>query len=130
MEGLIDLSLNGTWTNATKESEDYPRDPTSGKELIYVPRQAVRIALTIRTGSTTVFVEHAWSSYRFTTEVNDRFLPSYGITSGAIRQDVSVNDIRFWLKAEGTNLFNTSYQLIALYPMPLREFRVTAGVGL
>jgi hypothetical protein len=34
------------------------------------------------------------------------------------------------IKAEVTNMFNTSYQVVALYPMPLREFRMTVEAGL
>jgi len=34
------------------------------------------------------------------------------------------------VKGEVNNISNTSYQVIALYPMPLREFRATLGVEL
>jgi outer membrane cobalamin receptor len=34
------------------------------------------------------------------------------------------------LKAEVNNILNTSYQVVALYPMPLREVRVTLEAGL
>jgi outer membrane cobalamin receptor len=130
LDGLLTLSCNSTWTKATKESEDYPGDPTMGKELIYVPRQTFNVSMTINADPVTAVVDHLWTSYRYTTEFNDRFLPASGVTSLAVKYRMPFSDPGLWVNVEVTNLFNVSYQSIALYPMPLREFRATVGVEL
>ena len=129
-EGAIRLTLNGTWTDVTKTSADFPGDPTEGKRLIYEPAQTLNGIAEGRMGSVTLLLRHSWISYRYTTEINDRFLPAYSLESAAIRFGFPVGPFGASLKAEVNNIFNTSYQVVALYPMPLREVRVTLEAGL
>ncbi len=129
-DGMLSLTLNSTWMNTTKQSEDYPGDPTNGKQLIYIPRQMVNATGAIRFEPLTFFVQQSWISFRYTTEVNDRFLPHYMVTSAAVKYSLQAGPLTLSTKLEVTNLFNASYQVIALYPMPLREFRGTLGVEL
>jgi iron complex outermembrane receptor protein len=125
--GMLELTVNSTWTVARKESQDFAGDPTTGKDLIYVPRQVVNATATVHLGPWSLFIGHAWTSFRYTTETNDRFLPAYSVTSAAVRVKVPAGPIMAFARLEATNLFNTSYQVIALYPMPLRQFRATIG---
>jgi len=125
LEGAVRISLNGTFTHVVKTSADYPGDPTEGKSLIYEPGETFNAVAEARSGPVIFLYRHSWISYRFTTEVNDRFLPAYSIESAAVRFTLPFAPFNASLKAEVNNLFNTSYQVIALYPMPLREFRAT-----
>jgi outer membrane cobalamin receptor len=129
-DGAIRLTLNGTWTDVTKTSADFPGDPTEGKRLIYEPAQTLNGVAEGRVGPLTLLVRHSWISYRYTTEINDRFLPAYSIESAAIRYRLPAGPFGASLKAEVNNILNTSYQVVALYPMPLREVRVTLEAGL
>jgi iron complex outermembrane receptor protein len=129
-DGSLTLVLNSTWTDVVKKSEDFPGDPTAGKQLIYVPEQTVSASASFIVGNAKLFVQHSWTSFRFTTEINDRFLPSYPVTSAALQYMLSIRPVKVSAKLEATNLFNRSYQVVALYPMPLREFRATLGVEL
>jgi vitamin B12 transporter len=128
--GTLRLTVNGTWTNVTKTSADFPGDPTEGKRLIYEPAETFNGVAEARFGPVNLLLRHSWISYRYTTEINDRFLPAYSLQSGAVRYTLEGIPFRASVKAEVTNLFNTSYQVIALYPMPLREFRMTLEAGL
>jgi outer membrane receptor protein involved in Fe transport len=128
--GLILVSINSTWMTARKESEDYPGDPSAGKLLAYVPRQNVNGSVSMLLGPIELFARHSWSSFRYTDETNERFLPSYHVTSAAISFSYPIASVKIRLKLEATNIFNTSYQVIALYPMPLREIRGTIGADI
>ncbi len=130
LDGLLTVTGNSTWIDARKTSEDFSGDPTVGKKLIYVPGQTVSLSATVDIAGFTIFAENLWVSYRYTTETNDRFLPSYSVTSAAVGYGIPLGDLTIRLKAEATNIFNTQYQILALYPMPMREVRVTAGVEL
>jgi iron complex outermembrane receptor protein len=134
-DGTLAFTLNSTWMTTTKQNEDYPNDPTKGKQLVYVPRQTVNATLALQLEGINFFLQHSWTSFRYTTEVNDRFLPQHRTTSAAATYALlmpigSNRESRVSLKLEVTNLFNESYQVIALYPMPLREWRGTVGVEL
>jgi outer membrane receptor protein involved in Fe transport len=127
--GHLQLGIQSTLSEAVKRSEDYPGDATEGKQLLYVPPQTVRVEAEVRLGSLAAYCSYLHVSHRYTTETNDRFLPSYGVTSAAIRWEFGGDAVRFHMKAEGTNLFDTSYQVIAQYPMPLRSFRFSSGIA-
>jgi vitamin B12 transporter len=129
-DSIFTLLVNSTWTDARKRSADFPGDPSEGKRLIYVPGQTAVVEGDLRLPWGTIFVCNFWSSFRYTTEVNDHFLPSYATTSAAFRFGIPIDPARVWLTLELRNIFNTSYELVALYPMPLREMRGTVEVTL
>jgi outer membrane receptor protein involved in Fe transport len=123
--GVLSVTMNSTWTNARKASADYPGDPTRGAFLIYTPRQTAHLAAQLFSDPFSVSAEYTWVSYRYTTESNDRTLPGYGVTSASARIRIPLGRWIGAVKLEASNIFNTSYQVIALYPMPGREFRMT-----
>ena len=125
LEGALRISINGTLTHVVKTSADFSGDPTEGKRLIYEPEETFNAVADARCGPVNLLYRHSWISYRYTTEVNDRFLPAYSLESAAVRFTLPVAPFNASVKAEVNNIFNTSYQVIALYPMPLREFRAT-----
>lgn len=130
LNDVLELAFNTTLMRARKESEDFPGDPTAGKDLIYIPRQTFNATAAVRIDDLSVFFQYAWTSFRYTTEYNDRFLPHFSLASAAVRYAVSIDGVRTNVKIEMTNLFNSSYQSIALFPMPLRGVRGTVGVDL
>jgi outer membrane cobalamin receptor len=77
-----------------------------------------------------VYLRETWISRRFTSEINDKQLPAYAVTDIAVRRSFATGGASIFVKGEVSNLLNESYQIIATYPMPLREFRLTAGVEL
>ncbi len=123
--GIVSVTMNSTWTSARKASADYPGDPTSGAFLIYTPRQTVHFAAQFFSGPLSASAEHTWVSYRYTTENNDRTLPGYSVTSASARIRIPLGTWIGAVKLEASNIFDTSYQVIALYPMPGREIRMT-----
>jgi vitamin B12 transporter len=129
-EGILDVTLASTWTTATKTSEDFPGDLTKDKELVYVPRQTASATAGLHLAKLHLSVQHAWTSYRYTTETNDRFLPSFGVTSAALKYAFPMGPVEGFVKLESSNLFDTKYQVLSLYPMPLREMRLTVGAGI
>ncbi len=129
-EGGLILTLNSTWTDVKKTSADFPGDPTTGKRLVYSPRQTAFASAEFRMWGAGLVIRNSWYSYRYTTEMNDRFLPSFSVTSAALSITLPAGGFSATAKLEVNNLFDTSYQLIASYPMPLREIRGTVGVEL
>jgi vitamin B12 transporter len=119
---LFTLTVSSTW--------DFPGDATAGKRLLYVPAQTANAAVTVTLGDLQLYGSYGWVSHRFTTEANDHFLPHYALLSASARYVFPAEGFRPYMKLEGTNLLNTTYQIIALYPMPLREIRASAGVQL
>ncbi|MGB5875727.1 MAG: TonB-dependent receptor [Bacteroidota bacterium] len=130
LRGALSLSLNSAWTDARyRQWGDVP-DPADGSRLIYVPEQTVTATMDVRVAGIHLFFRQSWVSHRYTTRTNDRYLPSYAVASAAIRYTLPIQMPALTLKLEASNIFNEPYQIMTLYPMPLRELRGTVGVEL
>jgi len=129
-DGVLNLSVNSTWTDARKTASGVPDDPTVGNQVIYVPRQTVNATAMVEAGSVSLRVQHSWVSYRFASEANDQVLPSYGVTSASAQIHIPVAGMSLVLGGEADNIFNESYDVMPHYPMPLRTFRASLGVDL
>ncbi|MFN0159074.1 MAG: TonB-dependent receptor plug domain-containing protein [Bacteroidota bacterium] len=129
-DGILGLSTNFTLNDVRKRSEDYPGDPTRGKIIPYIPEQTVGASLTVTAEPVTFHIRHAWTSFRYTTEINDRSLPGHSVTDAMVRFSIPTDILKTEVKLEATNVFNSSYTIIPLYPTPLREFKLTLGVEL
>jgi len=130
LDGALRITLNSTWTDVKKTSADYPGDPTQGKRLIYEPPQTFNAIVQAKIGGVDIYLRHSWISYRYTTEVNDQYLPDFTVASAALRYGIPLGPFTASFKVEVNNLFNSSYQVIALYPMPMRDIRGTLGIEL
>jgi outer membrane cobalamin receptor len=128
--GALSLALNSAWTDARYRQWGDVADPADGKQLIYVPEQTVSASMDVRLAGIHLFFSHSWVSHRYTTKSNDRFLPSYAVASASILFRLPIDRPGVSFKLEASNMFNEPYQIITLYPMPLREIRGTLGLQL
>jgi vitamin B12 transporter len=129
-DDAFSVTVNSTWTYARKRSEDFPGDPTKDKYLLYVPQQVVNVSGSLKIDPFTVYVQHSWISFRYASEMNDLSMPAYSLTGATVRYTLKLGSVKAFIKVEGTNLFNNSYQVFPSYPMPLAEFRGTVGAEL
>jgi iron complex outermembrane receptor protein len=126
--GVVRLSVNGTRAEARRTSEDFPGDPAAGGLLPYVPRGTLGGTAVAHAGPLLLSVTYAWTGERFADEVNARVLPAYGVADAALSFTLHAVAVSWTLKGEVFNLFDTSYSILPLYPMPMREFTLTIGV--
>ncbi|MGA9115876.1 MAG: TonB-dependent receptor, partial [Bacteroidota bacterium] len=128
--GWLDASLNAVWNDVRKESEDFPGDPSLGKVLVFTPGRTFSARLLARSAIGTVGLVHRFVGRQFVSSVNDRELPSFHLTDCSLLLENAWAGAGLLLKLEVLNVFNTSYVVVPLYPMPLREYRSTVGVRL
>ncbi|MBI5471206.1 MAG: TonB-dependent receptor [Ignavibacteriae bacterium] len=136
-EGLGELNANYTSSSTRKIAEDFAGDPNVGTQLIYVPQEMANVSFS----STKVFenepvekiggaISMMYTGYVFTTEDNASFLPSHTIMNCSVFATLAFMPCRVSLRVEANNVFDESYQVISLYPMPGRSFRATLGIEL
>ncbi len=126
-DDLIDLQIHHSITNALNKSGD---DKTCDKQIIYVPKETASIGISMNFSIISLNVLHTFVSHRFTTADNDpnNFLPSYQITSGNVIASFPLARFKVTTKLEVNNIFNTNYQVLASYPMPLSNYRFVLGM--
>lgn len=119
-----------TLNDVRKRNREYDGDPTTDRMIVYVPGQTMNVSGWVRIGPATLNLQHSRVSFRYTNATNDRFLPGYSVTSAALTTKWNIDPLRLTLKLESSNIFDTNYQILPLFPMPLREYRITFGVEL
>ena len=134
-DNLVRLEANYTSAESRKKSADYPGDPNINAQLIYIPLEMVNLSLSVEKTFDNSLLDqlggtfaHSFVGYRYYTEDNTGFLPSYWVANMNIRARLSFRPITAFIKCEISNLFNEDYQVIIGYPMPQRSFRLTVGV--
>ncbi len=127
------LLLNGNFSqvHSIKTEPDYPGDPTVGNQLIYVPEQKAHLSLTVRhewegwMREAAIEGRYSFVGYRYYTEDNSSFLPSYSSVDLIARTRLGTLGGTIDIKFEVNNALNKDYQVISGYPMPLRSLRTT-----
>jgi outer membrane cobalamin receptor len=120
------LRVHGQWISARKANASFEGDATQGKQLIYVPEFSGGAVATAELASwLQLTVTQQFTGSRYTTESNDRSLPACALTgvTAVLRWQLDAAQLLF--KPEVLNLFDTSYEIAALYPMPGRQFRLS-----
>ena len=127
----LNIIFNTTYCEAKNKNREFENDKTYNKYLIYQPKQTVNFIISYFQNDYNFVVKNLWQSFKYTTEINDKFLPSFFVTDISLSKKIEFETDKFVnAKIEITNLFNTDYQYIAFYPMPLREIKFQFGVYL
>lgn len=128
LDGMIELGGNYSFTAARKRNQSTPEDPTYGKQLIYVPRHAANVTLSLLVPPLRMSVVHSVIGLRYTREDNSASTPAYRLTHANVAFDGTFGRLRMFVKAEVNNLFDKDYEVFLSYPMPKRHYRVTLSV--
>lgn len=131
------VGLNYTSLTAHKVEPDSPGDPNAHAHLISIPQEQAYSFIAFRQEIEGSFVREfeaavaaSFVGFRYTTEDNRGFLPAYTIADANLNVRLFVADLSLLLRLKVNNLFNTEYQSVPAYPMPLRSYRATLGVEL
>jgi len=119
-----------SFTRARNGNPGAADDLSAGKQLVYVPENQVNSSFRVGVGKIYSTVTLNYVGKRFTEIDNSKYLPWYLINNfnTGIRLPFknSLVDINFNID----NLFNTTFQSIAYYPMPGRSYFIKILVEL
>jgi vitamin B12 transporter len=117
-----------SFTKSTKKSKDYESDPSYDKQIFYIPEQLAKCNLSINYKKSGVNLFYTFTGKRFTNFENTNYLPAVDLFEGNIYQNFTLNKINAQVKIEINNMLNENYQVIAGYPMPLRNYKFVLSI--
>ena len=122
----ISLSLGGglNLVNIRKTSSAYPGDPTQDKFLPYIPRQSAKLNFGIIYKSVEMNLFYSFNGNRYSDFSNTVKMKEFNTVDGNISYGFLFYKIYSKIRFEVNNVFNTEYEVISGYPMPLRYFRI------
>ena len=118
-----------TFTSSKKTSERYPGDPSFGKFLPYLPLQIIKLGLLFEYDFIGINLFYSNTGKRYSDFENSNEMESFHLLNGNLLFNVKIWEVRSAIKFEVNNIFNSDYQIISGYPMPLRNFLFTLYIN-
>ncbi len=123
-----EIDFRYSYTSSKKTEPDYANDPTTGKQIFYIPENLFKINLNLNFLNSGLNVFYVFTGKRFTDQENIGFLPANDLIEGNIYHRFNLNKVSAMIKLEVNNILNTDYQIISGYPMALRNFKVSVSL--
>jgi vitamin B12 transporter len=127
LEGV--LALNASYTRM--RAEECTPGPTEGNLLVYSPEELASGLVEVRFGALALGMLVQHTSHRHTLPSNsaDAALAQYTLVGAHLRAHAVIGSLRLEARAELSNAFDESYEVVRSYPMPGRSVRIGLEVG-
>jgi len=133
---LANVGINYSFGSAIKKSEDYPGDPSYGKQLIYLPKEMVKGSIMMNYLTTSKLLKYVsfslfynFSTRRYTNFENTQFVPRYDVLDGNIAAGFKFSGFETGLRFIVNNILNEDYTVLPGYPMPLRNYKFELSIN-
>ncbi|MBL0105893.1 MAG: TonB-dependent receptor [Ignavibacteria bacterium] len=93
-----------------------------------MPKNLFKINLNLNYLNSGLNLFYVFTGKRFTDQENIGFLPANDLIEGNIYHKFIFNKVSAQIKLEVNNILNTDYQIIAGYPMALRNFKASVSL--
>ncbi len=132
---IANLGLNYSFGSAIKKSEDFPGDPTYGKQLIYLPKEMVKGTIMLNYLTTSKLLKYVsfslfynFSTRRYSNFENTQFIPRYDVLEGNIGAGFRFSGFETGVRFIVNNILNEDYSVLPGYPMPLRNYKFELSI--
>ncbi len=130
LKNILMVNYHYNFVHAVKTSSDYPGDDTQKKILAFVPQKTSTFIVGSSFNGISMNVLYSFIGYRYqTADNNPRFiLPTFDKIDLNLSYSITLSSMSVRFKFEANNIFNTDYQLISGYPMPLKNYMMTSEI--
>ncbi len=119
---MVNGDVSFAFTYAKKSAPDFEGDRSTGKQLPYIPTFTSKASLNARTGKLRAGLFYQYVGSRFTNAANTAELNPVSLLDANLEFGIDLKGVDLTARLEGNNLTNENYEMIAGYPMPLRNF--------
>lgn len=125
----VELGLQTNYVLSTNAMMKSANDASVDKQLIYVPIYSGGAKLSVVRERLTASFGTNYTGYRYTSTDNREFLDPFALVNASITYGFNAGPKhRISIVAQGSNLFNTRYEVVQSRPMPLRNFQLGLSV--
>lgn len=124
------LMLSGNWSYQRAKSITASYDPTWNKQVAYLPLNSGNITFAWLNPWISISVNTYATSCRYTTNTNLPVtrMPGYAHTGVSLSRDFKLGRMDLGMRCDLLNIFNKQYEIVARYPLPGRNFRLTINI--
>ena len=118
-KGDVNVSFKTAYNLSTNQDSYSNNDDILGKQLIYAPHYKFIFKAKYTNKKLSFTYLHNYTGYRFTSNDNSNYLPSFNLGSLYFSYEFLVKENYLNLFYKIHNLYNNNYQLIINRPMPM-----------
>lgn len=124
---ILQFRNSFAYTKSTNESDLANTDERKGKQLIYVPIYKNSFTTSISFKKINAGMIYNYTSWSFITSDNSDYLNPYHVfdTYATFNFNMPKSKSTVSINARINNILNTTYQVVASRPMPLRNYQLT-----
>lgn len=127
---LSSISANSNYRLSTNEKAKLANDASLGKQLIYVPMYSFSGTYIIQYKKMGLVYNQTYNGYRYTSSDNSSYLLPYSVTNVQLYYEFQKADYKVKISLLANNLFNTNYQTVKAYPMPLANYQLNLSFSI
>ena len=127
---FIKTTLSYSYTKSTKDNADFANDPAFNKQLIYVPLHKGLCTITMAYSGFTLYYGQSYSGKRFSETDNTKSVAPYSLGNISLGKNFTFRNQLLTLSFQVNNLWNSVYQVMEYYPMPLRNYQLNIAYKL
>lgn len=119
-----------SYTRSTINEPRFNGDAAVNDQLPYVPKWKYSGSVTVKKENIRASLFGNWVSERFSTEQNDLRdpEPAYFLVDASLGYSKSIHKTEVALNIQINNIFDEEYEVVRLYPQPLRNFLITLTI--
>jgi vitamin B12 transporter len=119
-----------SYTNTISLDAATANDNSKDKQLIYVPLHNLSASLQLQYRRFYIRTIHSYTGIRYTATDDSQSLPGYYLTHVEVGKDFYFHHRQIGLAFRVNNIANAQYQVIAVRPMPGRNYEMTVRINL
>jgi vitamin B12 transporter len=112
------VGLNTSYCLATTEESYIPGDGSVGRQIAYSPRYNGQVNAGFHFKGLSFNYNHCYTGYRFITTDESAWLQPYNTANLQLLYSFRLRNMPVQLTAQGNNIFNERYAVVANRPMP------------
>jgi len=120
--GSLTTTLRGSYTltNSKLTESEVENDGMLGMPLRYIPKHKATTGFEIVYRKFNFSLQHSFTGKRYYDYIH--YIDNYNLTNLSISYEIKIQKKTLNFSANVKNLFNTEYQVMAWYAMPLRNY--------
>ena len=126
--GKVNMKLHSQYTFQRARDYTDPSDSFYGDQIPYIPRHSVSVSYNANYRGWDFNYSFIYTGKRYNEQENNlyNFEPPWYTHDLSLSKELNVGQVRLRIVGELNNVFNQDYEVIHNYPMPGRNFRITA----
>lgn len=128
--GKVGMRLHTQYTFQRARDYTDPDDSFYGDQIPYIPRHSLSVSYNANYREWDFNYSFIYTGSRYNEQENNRYNyePPWYTHDMSLAKELNIKNVQLRLMFELNNVFNQDYEVIHNYPMPGRNFRITAKV--